>query len=84
METKRAFETGDAYLAAFLAIALNVEPSYRFLNGRTICVFEATESLYQATHLYNSGAQLPAIDYATAIKRIRGEFITRRNMGAGK
>lgn len=79
MQKERTFETPDLYLTAAITILLNTQPSYKVINGKTFFCFPATDELYRAMGLYNSGVEIKAIEYSSVIKRLRGEAITRRS-----
>jgi len=81
MQKEREFQTPDIYLSAAITILLNTEPSYKVLNGKTFFCFLATDELYRAMSLYNSGIEINAIDFSGVVKRLRGEAITRRSGG---
>lgn len=81
---EREFQTGDVYLAAGITVLLGTEPRYLVLNGKTFFGFPATDDLYKAMSAFNGGMALPAIEYATVIKRIRGEAISRRLASADR
>jgi hypothetical protein len=79
MQREREFQTPDIYLSAAITIILKTEPSYVVLNGKTFFCFPATDALYRAMFLYNSGVELDAMEFSGVIKRLRGEAITRRS-----
>ena len=80
MNTKevRVFETPDVYLIAAIVFFLKIDPQYKIFNGKTFGCFTVSDDLYRVMSAYNAGAEVPAIQYAEIIKRIRAELITRR------
>ena len=68
----------DLYLSAAISLLLNLPPGFRVENGKTLFTFPRDEALYKALDDYNSGASLPALDYAERIKRLRAEMLMRR------
>lgn len=83
MGTERIFETADLYLSAAITTLLTIEPQYKVVHGnKTIFCYPATDDLYRAMSIYNAGVELPAIEYAGTIKRLRAEMLMRRNAGA--
>lgn len=79
LKQKRIFTTSDLYLTAALVLLLKIEPTFDVISGRTLAVFPVSDGLYQAMTAYNSGAEVGAFEFAETIKRIRGEFISRKN-----
>lgn len=79
MKQAAIFVTADLYLSSAIALLVNMEPSFEVRNGKTLFIFPATDSLYEAMNSYNGGAKLSAIEYAEKIKRLRAEMIIRRN-----
>ncbi len=68
----------DVYLSAAISILLNFSPGFRVENGKTLFTFPRNEALYKALDDFNSGAALPALEYAERIKRLRAEMLMRR------
>jgi len=79
MQREREFQTPDIYLSAAITILLKAEPNYKVLNGKTFFCFPATDELYRAMTLYNSGVEINAMVFSGVVKRLRGEAITRRS-----
>ena len=79
MSQEREFQTPDIYLSAAITMLLKTEPSYKVLNVKTFFCFPATDDLYRVMSLYNSGAEINAIEFSGVVKRLRGEAITRRS-----
>lgn len=79
MNEQRTFQTPDIYLSAAITLLLKTEPSYAVLNGKTFFCFLATDDLYRAMSLYNSGIEINAMEFSGVVKRLRGEAITRRS-----
>lgn len=80
MEEKhsRVFETADLYLTSALVVLLGVEPKLAIHNEKTFAQFKASDELYQAMAAYNRGDTASLFQYATTIKRIRGEFLNMK------
>ena len=76
---QKEFVTADVYLSASLALQLNIEPSYRVKNKKTLTIFPASDELYKAMNEYNNGCLVNALEFVQMIKRIRAEMIMRRN-----
>lgn len=79
MQREREFQTPDIYLSAAITIILKTQPGYRVLNGKTFFCFPATDELYRAMGLYNSGVEINAMEFSGVVKRLRGEAINRRS-----
>ncbi|OPY65975.1 MAG: hypothetical protein A4E63_02723 [Syntrophorhabdus sp. PtaU1.Bin050] len=79
MQRERMFQTPDVYLSAAVTMLLRTEPSYQVLNGKTFFCFPATDDLYRAMGLYNSGVEINAMEFSGVVKRLRGEAISRRS-----
>lgn len=77
---QKDFETADLYLSSAICILLNIQPTFRVENGRTLFVFPISDNLYKAMNAYNSGAPVNAYEYAQMLKRLRAEMIMRRGM----
>ncbi|MCG6533891.1 MAG: hypothetical protein L7F78_04210 [Syntrophales bacterium LBB04] len=77
MEAKE-FVTPDLYLSSAISILLNLQPTFKVENGRTLFCFPASDDLYKAMSAYNNGIPLNAYEYAEKLKRLRGEMIARR------
>ncbi len=75
---QKYFKTSELYLAAIISILLSMEPGFEVQNGRTIFVYPASDELYRAINVYNSGIQVNAYAFAEKIKRLRAEMIMRR------
>ncbi len=76
---QKEFETTDLYLSSAISIILNIQPSFKVENGRTIFVFPVSDDLYRAMSEYNSGAELNAFEFSQNLKRLRAEMIMKRN-----
>jgi hypothetical protein len=77
MEQKE-FVTPDLYLSSAISILLNLQPTFKVENGRTLFCFPVSDDLYKAMSAYNNGMPLSAYEYAEKIKRLRAEMIMRR------
>ncbi len=78
MEQKEQFITPDLYLASAISILLNLQPTFKVENGRTLFCFPVGDDLYRTMGLYNGGVPISAIEFAEKIKRLRAEMIMRR------
>ena len=79
---KKTFDTPDPYFASVLTITLRQEPEYVSRNKKIIFRYIASDDLYKTMNLYVSGTlQLKAIELVETIKRIRGEMLSKRNVG---
>jgi len=74
----REFVTPDLYLTSAISILLNLQPSFKVENGRTLFCFPVSDDLYKAMAAYNNGISLNAYEYAEKIRRMRGEMLSRR------
>jgi hypothetical protein len=72
------FVTPDLYLCCAISILLDLQPTFKVENGRTLFCFPVSDDLYKAMTAYNNGIPLSAYEYAEKIKRMRGEMIMRR------
>jgi hypothetical protein len=77
---QREFVTACLYTASIICIILGIQPSYKVENGRTLFVFPVSDDLYKALNAYNNGIEVNAYEFASMIKRLRGEMLMRRNM----
>ncbi len=68
----------DVYLSAAVSLLIDLPPGFRVENGKTLFTFPRNEALYKALDDYNSGASLPALEYAERIKRLRAEMLMRK------
>ncbi len=78
---QKDFETADLYLSSAIVILLNLQPTFKVENGRTLFVFPISDDLYKAMNAYNSGIAINAYEYAQMIKRLKAEMYMRRSMG---
>ena len=79
MATKlKEFVTPDLYLCCVISILLNVQPTFKVENGRTLFCFPASDNLYKAMTVYNNGIPINAYELCEKIKRMRAEMIMRR------
>ena len=77
----KLFKTTDPYLSGAIEVITNnkIAASFEVIRGRTLAVFPQSDELYRAMNAFNSGASFPLIEYAEAVRRIKSEFITRKN-----
>ena len=75
---QKEFITPDLYLSSAISILLNLQPTFKVENGRTLFCFLVSDDLYKAMTAYNNGIPLNAYEYAEKIKRMRGEMLMRR------
>ncbi len=75
---QKEFITPDLYLSSAISILLNLQPTFKVENGRTLFCFPVSDDLYKAMTAYNNGIPLNAYEYAEKIKRMRGEMLMRR------
>jgi hypothetical protein len=76
---EREFVTADVYLIAIIQVLLQIQPTYRVHNGRTLGVFPVSDELYKCMNDFNSGVTVNALEFVAAIRKVRAELITRRN-----
>lgn len=82
MKQTNDFETQDLYLASAISILLNIQPSFKVENQRTLFVFPVNDDLYRAMNEYNNGIELNSYELCRMIKRLRAEMLMRRAGGA--
>ena len=75
---EKEFVTPDLYLSSAISILLNLQPTFKVENGRTLFCFPVSDDLYKAMSAYNNGVAVSAYEFAEKIKRLRGEMIARR------
>ena len=75
---QKEFITPDLYLSSAISILLNLQPTFKVENGRTLFCFPVSDDLYKAMTAYNNCIPLNAYEYAEKIKRMRGEMLMRR------
>lgn len=80
----KLFETADLYLAAAICTLLNIQPTFKVENSKTLFVFPISDELYEAMNSYNNGVALNAYGFAQMIKRLRAEMLMRRGSGVQK
>jgi hypothetical protein len=78
---QKDFESADLYLSAGISILLNLQPTFKVENRRTLFVYPISDDLYKAMNAYNSGIAINAYEYAQMIKRLRAEMLMRRSGG---
>jgi hypothetical protein len=83
METAKVFSTMDLYLAAFLALK-NVEPKIEVIGDKAVFTFDTTDELYRVMSLYNFNQEVPAADFVTRIKALRGQMLTVKGSITGQ
>jgi hypothetical protein len=81
MEKKNVFETPDIYLSSAITLLLKTEPAFSLHGTKVFFRFAVSEDLYRVIGLYNAGIPINAFEYATAIKRLRAEMMTRKSIG---
>ncbi len=74
---QKTFTTLDLYLSSFLSMA-GISPNLELSNGKVIFTFPATETLYRLMMDFNSNASVPAADFVTTIKTLRGQMLTMK------
>lgn len=81
MNEPRFFKTTDPYLSGAIEVITEnkISASFEVIRGRTLAVFPQCDETYRAMNLYNGGASFPLIAFAEAVRRIKSEFITRKN-----
>lgn len=77
MVTVRVFATMDLYLAAFLSLN-NIEPTIEVSGGKAVFRFNPSDELYRVMNLYNANHNVPAADFVTKIKALRGQMLSVR------
>jgi len=78
--TTKEFVSSDLYLSAAISILLQIQPTFRVENGRTLFVFEVSDRLYRAMSDYNSGIELNALEFVQVLKRLKSEMLMRRSL----
>lgn len=77
---KQGFVTSDIWLSAALVILLNIYPEFHVKNNRTLFIFPADKSTYEAISKYNNGCQLNVFKFAETAKQLKFEALSRRSM----
>ncbi len=77
----KLFWTVDLYLSSALVLLLNIQPEYRYANGKILFGFPVDDALYRAMAQYNTGACLNVFEYAQTLRRLRSEMLMRKGMG---
>ena len=77
---EKTFQTADLYLTSAISLLLGIQPDFKIENGRVLFSFPVSDDLHKSMNAYIRGIPLNAIEFASTIKRIRGEMIVRRNM----
>ncbi len=80
MENDQLFETPDLYLSSAIVLLLDREPTLSIHGTKVFFSFPVTENLYRVIGLYNAGIPINVFEYASTIKRLRAEMLTRKNM----
>jgi hypothetical protein len=71
----REWTATDVFLASFLSCSLNVEPNFKFVRGRVVFVFSATDELYRAIAAFNSDEPIAALSFSETVKELRGRMM---------
>lgn len=82
----KVFKTNDPYLTGAIEVISNhqITAFFEVVRGRTLAVFPVSDDLYRTMNAYNGGVAFPLIEFAEAVRRVKSEFITRKNQaGAG-
>lgn len=77
----KSFSTGDLYLSAAISLFTSTYPDIKLENGRVFFNFPESDSIYQAIQDYNNGRLVDVYLFSEKIKRLRGEMISRKNIG---
>ena len=84
MAKTKTFSTLDIYLAGFFTLH-NQDVILELRNGKVVFTFESTDTLYRLMDDFNNNVALPVADYCTALKRLRGQMLTKKSInGHGK
>ena len=79
-EEKKDFSTSDLYLASAIALIIEIFPKYKIDGeGRVFFSFSRSAALFEAIAAYSGGTPLNCYEYASKIKRVRGDMLMTKN-----
>ena len=80
------FDADDVYLISFILLKqpeVESKTHFKVEAGRTVAKLPADNSTFELIRQYSAGESVPANEFSRMIKRIRGQFITKRNETKG-